>query len=161
MTLPRLRRYTGQRRHGKAHADRYAAPANTEGRTASTDCGAIPRWLKPAASGLATLSVAMRSTWLRVIGGLGSTSHISASACQIAKQGEGGEGKRRTGSGESRFFIVSAALKIDIAAASNALALAWRMLSLKRAELGEAACLAESLAGLLSVWLLWSNRRMK
>src|SRR5436190_1527949 len=73
------------RRHGKAHADRYAAPANTEGRTASTDCGSIPRWLKPAASGLATLSIAMRSTWLRVIGGLGSTSHISASACQIAK----------------------------------------------------------------------------
>ena len=52
------------------HTDRYAAPANTEGRTASTDCGAILRRLKPGASGLATLSVAIRSTWLRVILGL-------------------------------------------------------------------------------------------
>jgi hypothetical protein len=51
---------------------------------ASTECGEIPSSTNPGISGDDTVSVCIRSTWLRVRGGFGSISKPQASACQTA-----------------------------------------------------------------------------
>src|SRR6267154_1764902 len=51
---------------------------------ASTECGEMPSSTNPGISGDDTVSIFIRSTWLRVRGGPGSISEAHASACQTA-----------------------------------------------------------------------------
>src|SRR6266516_8107715 len=51
----------------------------------STGRGEIPSSAKPGISGEATLSTCISSTWLRVTGGFGSISAITANVRQAAK----------------------------------------------------------------------------